>query len=241
MTLCIAIACRDGLVALADTRISKGAEILNKGKLATHAVSERSFFSMTSGLRSIRDKALIYLDEAVAAMDPSPQRLYQIANLLGEQLRRVRVEDGSELARSALQFNLHAIIGGRLPGDRAPALFLIYPEGNWIEVNQDSPFFVIGRTTYGAPLLARNLRYDMSLREAAMWATMAFDLTTSSASDVDFPIDIVVLANGDNDLRRQRYERDDVAAICKAWHASVARELRALPTTWLDPLFSENR
>ena len=36
-----------------------------------------------------------------------------------------------------------------------PRLFLIYPEGNFIEASFDTPFFQIGETKYGRPILIR--------------------------------------------------------------------------------------
>jgi putative proteasome-type protease len=238
MTFCIATRVAGGLVALADTRIAKGSDILSKTKLASHSVSGHAFFTMTSGLRSIRDKALIYLEDHVAHSAAPPRRLYELANAFGEQLRRVRREDGDALQKSNLAFNLHAIIGGRLGDDQSPTLFLVYPEGNWIEVNDESPFFAIGRTPYGVPLIAKHITKSTPLNEAAAWALVAFDMTASSVSDVDYPIDIAILQNTDTGLRRHRYEREDLKPLLDRWHASLHQQLQELPSTWLGPLLS---
>lgn len=241
MTFCIAVRVADGVIALADTRISNGSDILSKTKLAAHAVSDGSFFTMTSGLRSIRDKALVYLELDLAKRAQAPLRLYEIANAFGEQLRRVRSEDGPALQASRLAFNLHAIIGGRLSADPTPTLFLVYPEGNWIEVNEESPYFAIGRTPYGVPLIARHVTNATSLREAATWALIAFDMTASSVSDVDYPVDLAIMRNGSTKLLRKRYTREDLKPVTDGWHAAVAQQLSTLPADWLAPLISSNQ
>lgn len=236
MTFCIAIKVDGGIVALADTRITKGSEILSKTKLAGHTVGGHSFFTMTSGLRSIRDKAMIYFEETIAALGEPPRRLYHLANAFGEQLRRVRAEDGASLTATRLAFNLHTIIGGRLADDKTTTLFLIYPEGNWIEVNDASSFFAIGRTSYGVPMLARNISHQMPLNEAAAWALMAFDMTAESVSDVDYPIDVAIMNNDATNIARRRYTREDLAPLTRGLYASIKKEVRALPSHWLDAL-----
>ena len=100
MTFCVGIQVEDGLIALADTQIVRGSEQHNKGKLAVLQHQNESFYLMTSGLRSVRDKAVIYLEEEIKKFEGTLDRLYQIANLFGEQLRRVKLEDGPSLAKS---------------------------------------------------------------------------------------------------------------------------------------------
>ncbi|MDQ2694229.1 MAG: peptidase, partial [Pseudomonadota bacterium] len=89
----------EGLVALADTQITKGSERLTKGKLSIFAGGPRPLFLMTSGLRSARDKAVIYFQDWLEQSDAPPDRLYKAANAFGEQVRRVAEEDGKSLAR----------------------------------------------------------------------------------------------------------------------------------------------
>lgn len=90
MTFCIGIRVRDGVVALADTRIVRGSEQGNKRKLAEFQHKDDSLFTMTSGLRSVRDKTLVYVEERLRESNPSMDRLYKFVNLFGDQLRRVK-------------------------------------------------------------------------------------------------------------------------------------------------------
>ena len=165
MTFCVGVKVRDGLVALADTEIVKGSERLSKGKLSVLGLDDGYGWIMTSGLRSVRDKTLTYVENTISTSRPDYRSLFQVANLFGEQLRIVRGEDGDALARSNLRFNLHAIIGGRLVDDTEAKMYYVYPEGNWIEVSADSPYFVVGRTYYAKPILDRLLTYDTRLSQ----------------------------------------------------------------------------
>ena len=66
MTFCLGIKLDQGLVALADTQIVKGDERLNRSKLALVQHRAQPLFIMTSGLRSVRDKTVIYFQEQLA-------------------------------------------------------------------------------------------------------------------------------------------------------------------------------
>jgi putative proteasome-type protease len=84
LTFCIGIRVRDGIVALADTRIVRGSEQGNKQKLAEFQHKDESLFTMTSGLRSVRDKTLVYVEETLRESKPPMDRLYQFVNLFGD-------------------------------------------------------------------------------------------------------------------------------------------------------------
>lgn len=236
LTFCVGIQVSEGLVALADTQIVRGSEQHNKGKLAVLRHQDDSFFLMTSGLRSVRDKAVIYLEEAMQSSTVEVNRLYQVANLFGEQLRRVKSEDGPALASSNYAFNLNAIIGGRLAGDEHPTLFYVYPEGNWIESSVDSPYFVIGRTPYAKPILDRLLDYENSLTEACALAVLSFNTTRTSVTDVDFPIDLISFPDNATVMSQHRFTEGEMQDATAWWEKKLAETLREFPMDWATPL-----
>lgn len=239
MTFCVATRVDEGIIALADTRIVKGGERLSKAKLAMHLTEAGTFFTMTSGLRSIRDKMLIYGEEALSAAENDFRRLYQVVNLFGRQLKKVAEEDAAALAKSGLAFNLHAIVGGRLADDPAPTLFLIYPEGNWIEVNDDSPYFMIGRTPYGRPLMDRYLRPSISLSQAAMMCVLAFDMTASCVTDVDYPIDMAILRTDGEDFERRRFDQSEMSIVTSAFYSRLEQSLQSIDMQWIDQILDQ--
>jgi len=238
MTFCIGIKVREGIVALADTRIVRGGEQSNKQKLAEFQHNGQSLFTMTSGLRSVRDKAIIYLDESLRNDSNGLDRLYQIVNRFGEQLRRVKAEDGAALQSTNHKFNSHAIIGGRLIGDAVPQVFYVYPEGNWIEAAEDAPYFVIGRTYYGKPILDRLLTYDTPLRSAIGLALLAFDATRTSVTDVACPIDVAVMSNQASVPIFRRYNVADIAITTDWWSNMLANSMQQMPMQWANELLS---
>jgi len=238
MTFCIGIRVRAGLVALADTQIVRGEEVSSKAKLSLLHHGQRDVFLMTSGLRSIRDKAVMRLEDELAAVDPPHPRLYQLVTAFGDQLKRVKAEDGPSLQSSSMRFDLHAIVGGHLPGDAQPALFMVYPEGNWVDATPDAPYFVIGRTSYGKPILDRLLCYDTPLHQAAALAYLAFDATRASVVDVDFPIDMVVVPAGDGRIATDRFQAEDLAGAHTFWHERLQTALAGFPIEWASALWS---
>lgn len=237
MTFCVGIQVRDGVVALADTQIVRGSEQVMKQKLTAVIHADDSLFAMTSGLRSVRDKTLIYLDEKLRSSQPY-DRLYKVVNLFGETLRQVRIEDGPSLAADGLDFNTHAIIGGCLAGDASPQLFYVYPQGNWIEAAADSPYFLIGRTPYGKPILDRLLRYDSSLESAVSLALLAFDATRMSVTDVDCPVDIAVIPEHTRRATILRFTQSDIHEATQWWSHTLATALPTMPMGWAEALLN---
>jgi putative proteasome-type protease len=62
MTFCLGIRCREGLLALADTRINAGTEIRRAKKVSVHPVGTGDVLLLTSGLRSVRDALVGYIE-----------------------------------------------------------------------------------------------------------------------------------------------------------------------------------
>lgn len=232
MTFCIGIAVRGGLIALADTQVVRGSERSSKGKLSVHAYRDHSFFLMTSGLRSVRDKVVIYMGELLVSEAASFDHLHQVATAFGGLLQKVRGEDGAALAESDLPFNLHAIMGGRLAADTEPQLFHIYSEGNWIVAQPEAPYFIIGRTPYGRPILDRILTYETSAEMALALAFLAFDATSASVTDVAFPIDVAFLDAQEPAPRLRRYEASDLMDVKASWKDHLLDALASLPLGW---------
>jgi putative proteasome-type protease len=239
VTFCVGVRVRDGIVGLADTQVVRGDEVSSKVKLERllHAGSEIMF--MFSGLRSVQDKVMLRFEDTLASRPVPHRRLHQLVSAFGEQLQAVRAEDGPWLESSGLTFNSHAIIGGQLADDLEPQLFLVYPQGNWVVATPESPYFIIGRTAYGKPILDRLLTFDSSLRTSTALAYLAFDSTRASVIDVDFPIDVVLLPRGDHELRQHRFEAVELEAARHFWRDSLAAQLAAFPTDWATPLFAD--
>jgi putative proteasome-type protease len=238
MTFCLGITVEEGLVGIADTRITSGNEMTSARKVSTYQNGNGAFFLMTSGLRSVRDKTLTYFGEALEESEPC-DKLYKAVNLFAAQLRRVAREDKAFLKESGLHFDMHALIGGQLTGDAAHKLYLAYPEGNWVEISQGTPYHIIGEGGYGKPVLDRTLKYSDPLRLALKVGCLAFDSTRISAADVDFPIDVVLYHRGGRELAEHRYEKEDLADISSWWQEHLRGLVHKLPSEWIDNVASK--
>ncbi len=237
MTYCLGIKVASGLVAIADTRLTSGTEVSTNKKVSVHQLENHSMFIMTSGLRSVRDKAITYFREVLEEQDSSFNKLYKAVNAFGAQVRRVAAEDKVSLTEAGLSFNLFSIVGGQLENDEEHKLFLLYPEGNWVEVGQGSPFIIIGNSGYGKPLLYRSLRYDSSMQDALKIGFLSFDSTRVSSNDVDYPIDVIMYAKDAFRMVEHRFEKDDLDYIAKQWGALLNNSVQKLPVEWMDPVF----
>jgi len=194
---------------------------------------------MTSGLRSVRDKALTYFDEVLEEYDQEFDKLYKAVNAFAAQVRRVADEDKRALEESGLPFNLYSIIGGQLENDKEHKLYMLYPQGNWVEVSQGTPYYLIGESSYGKPIMDRALSYDLNMDMALKIGYLAFDATRTSAVDVDFPIDVVLYQADTYNIVEYRYSSKELMEISEWWQSILREAIRELPHNWIEAVFSK--
>src|SRR5450432_332094 len=235
MTYCLGIKVKEGLVAIADTRITSGTDTSVKIKIMTVQKDKHSLFIMTSGLRSIRDKAVVYFKELLEHEEFD--KLYKAVNAFGEQVRRVAEEDKAFLLRSGFKFDLNTIIGGQLKNDEEHRLFLLYPEGNWVELGQGAPYVVIGNSGHGKAILNRTINENSSMKLALKAGFLSFDSTRVSSNNVDFPIDVVLYKKDSYALAEQRYEQGDLQNVSAQWAEELKKALEDIPDDWMEAAF----
>ena len=139
-----------GLVLMSDTRTNAGLDnIATARKMHTWEVpGERVVTLMTAGNLATTQAVVGMLDErSKAPSERAPSILdapsmFQIACEVGRTLREViadNVSGGPQATAST--FGATMILGGQIKGSE-PCLFLIYPEGNFIEASDDNPFWM---------------------------------------------------------------------------------------------------
>lgn len=239
MTYCVGMRLESGLIAIADTRITSGNETTSAKKIYLNVGEDHALFLMTSGLRSVRDKALTYFKELLQTEGHHFDKMYKAVNAFGEQLRRVAAEDRACLESSGLAFNLHTIVGGQLKDDLEPKLFLLYPEGNWIEVGPGTPFVIIGNSGYGKPILNRVVKYDTPMSKALKAGFLSFDSTRVSANDVGYPIDVVIYKNDSFKLIEKRYYEDELKHVSNQWGDLLGEALNKITEDWMDDVLHD--
>lgn len=221
MTFCLGMKCESGLVAIADTRITEGSEVSTAKKIAVHQGEGHALFVLTSGLRSVRDKAITYFGERLRKNGADFGRAFHAVNALAEEMRRVHDEDNEWLKRAGLWFDLHCIVGGQLDDDAEPHLYHLYPQGNWVEVARGTPYVSIGDTTYGKPILDRTLRHDATLEKALRAGLLSFNSTRASSSSVGPPVDAVLYERDSFAMRERRFSAEELAPLGRFWQRSI--------------------
>lgn len=239
MTFCLGMRTHEGLVGIADTLITSGTEMTKGRKLTCINHGGGCLFLLTSGLRSVRDKTVTYFEEHLSAIDEPYNRMFKVVNAFAQKLRLVAREDKEYLRESGLDFNVHCLIGGQLPGDKGHSLYLVYPEGNWVEVGEETPYQIIGAPAYGKPVLDRTFTNRDSLAFAVKVGCLAFDSTRISAADVDFPLDIVLYRGNSFQMIEHRYEQEELIDISTWWDNVLRQAIKELPGEWIDRLLAK--
>ena len=239
MTYCVGLKLNRGLVFMSDTRTNAGVDNVSRfRKLFTWQVpGERALALMTAGNLATTQSVVSILEERTKA--PSERRpsilemptMFQIARYVGETLRDVIHSNSATVQKADSAFNSTIILGGQVK-DMEPRLFLIYPEGNFIEASDDTPFFQIGETKYGRPILVRAYNKAMSFEDAAKLLLVSFDSTVKANLSVGLPLDLQVI---DRDALRlglsKRIESEDpyYQTISSGWGDALKKAFDSLP------------
>ncbi|WP_417519869.1 peptidase [Minwuia sp.] len=228
MTYCVGTLTSEGLVMLADTRTNAGIDHISTfRKLQTWGdPDDRTVALMSAGNLAVTQAIVGLLNERME--DPEWDQtqtilgapsMFAVARLIGEAIRDVRKVDGPSLDQGAGGFQASFLLGGQIAG-RTLRLYQIYAEGNFIEATEDTPFFQIGETKYGKPVLDRVMHFDMPLKEAAKVCLISMDSTLRSNMSVGLPLDLLVCkrdAPGIYTARRIHETDADYAEIRNRW------------------------
>ncbi|WP_377511227.1 peptidase [Octadecabacter sp. R77987] len=240
MTYCVGMRLNAGLVFMSDTRTNAGVDNFSTTRKLFNWVveGERSITIMTAGNLATTQAMISLLEErSVATEDRDPSILrqdtmFQVARLVGETLKEVIAYSNPNGPTANDQFSASAIVGGQIKGGK-PTIFLIYPQGNFIEISDDTPFFQIGETKYGKPILVRAYDADMPFDEAVKLLLVSFDSTVKSNLSCGLPFDLMIHENDRfNGDRTARIEDSDPVyqAISSGWGDALRAAFQALPT-----------
>jgi putative proteasome-type protease len=239
MTYCVGLRLSRGIVFMSDTRTNAGVDdIATFRKMFTWCVpGERLITIMTAGNLATTQAAVSILDErSKAPADRSPSifeapSMFQVARLVGDTLREV-IQSYSRSGQTAdSAFNASIIVGGQI-GASDPRLFLVYPEGNFIEASEETPFFQIGETKYGRPILVRAYDPDMSFEDAAKLLLVSFDSTIKANLSVGLPLDMQIYEKGALKMGKERrinLEDPYYQLISTGWGDALKSAFHSLP------------
>lgn len=196
MTYCVAMRLNSGLVFLSDSRTNAGVDHIGTFRKMTvfDNPGDRIMVLLTAGnlaiSQSIRQMVSEYLSpEGVSIWTASS--MYEAAQIVGDSIRSAHRRDASSLEQFGIDFNVSMIFGGQIRGERC-RLFQMYSPGNFIESHDENPYFQIGESKYGKPIIDRVITPMTPLDEAAKCALISMDSTLRSNISVGFPLDLMV-------------------------------------------------
>jgi putative proteasome-type protease len=240
MTYCVGMRLNSGLVFMSDTRTNAGVDnFATSRKLFTWSVpGERAITIMTAGNLATTQAMVALLEERSQPVDDrdpgilSQPSMFQVARLVGATLKEViAYSTPAGQTSNSEQFSASVIVGGQIKGGK-PTIFLVYPQGNFIEITEDTPFFQIGETKYGKPILVRAYDADLTFEQTLKLLLVSFDSTTKSNLSVGLPFDVHVYENETYHTDRQiRIDASDeiFQAISSQWGMALKSALDLLP------------
>lgn len=205
MTYCVAVKTRAGLVFLSDSRTNAGLDQIStfRKMIVYEKAGDRFMTLLSAGNLSISQsvREVLQIEKLVEPGQDEPltiwnaKSMFDACRVLGAAVRRVYERDAAALRASGVEFNVSMIFGGQIGGE-GMRLFQVYSPGNFIEATEETPYFQIGESKYGKPVLDRVITPNTPLDEAAKCALVSMDSTLKSNLSVGLPLDMVVYQAG---------------------------------------------
>lgn len=239
MTYCVGLKIDRGLVFMSDTRTNAGMDSISTFRKmhVWEEPGERVIVLMSAGNLATTQAVVSLLDERTKAVAERRATLletpsmYQTVRLVGDTVKEVIASSSPAGEKADSYFNASFILGGQIKGS-APRLFMIYPEGNFIESTDDTPFFQIGETKYGKPIIIRAYERTMSFAETVKLLLVSFDSTLKSNLSVGLPLDLLFYEKDTFKVGlKKRITQDDqyYRTISDSWSNALKTAFASLP------------
>lgn len=245
MTYCVGMVLDKGLVMMSDTRTNSGVDNISTFRKMFHwtVPGERVITVLSAGNLATTQAVISQLEERSKTPGERGNSLFDmptmftIATEIGRLLRDTidtRQRANGDSART--RFTASMILAGQIAG-MEPRLFLIYPEGNFIEASSDTPFFQIGELKYGRPILLRAYDRGMSFEDAVKLLMVSFDSTLKANLSVGMPLDMMIIERDRYaPTHTMRITSDDpfFQEISSSWGDALKDAFHSLPSFKFD-------
>lgn len=237
MTYCVGILLNEGLVLASDTRTNAGVDQVAIFPKMHHFVvpDERVIVLLTAGNLAVTQLVVNRLREAIkkdeGAHLNNVNSMFDAASLVGDEVRFAFERDAEHLKNHNADFHASIIIAGQIKGE-SPRLFNVYNAGNFIEPSNETPYFQIGETKYGKPIIDRVIKHDTDMIDAVKCVLISFDSTIRSNVSVAAPIDLMLYRTDTFNVScHQRILESDpyYAEIRKGWSDGLKKVFHELP------------
>jgi putative proteasome-type protease len=244
MTYCVALRLDSGMIFASDSRTNAGVDqIATFGKMRVYEKKdERVIVVLSSGNLAMTQGVMNLLDRHAQAPEGESTiwnvaSMYDAAGLVGAALREMQKRDEPYLAQSNIDAGASLLVGGQIKGE-PPRLFHVYAQGNFIEGTDDTPYFQLGESKYGKPILDRVVSMATPEKEAAKCVLISFDSTMKSNISVGLPIDLLWYPRDSLRVGMQHRIREGdpyFTMLRSRWGGGLRRVFSELPDPdWLD-------
>jgi putative proteasome-type protease len=254
MTYCVGLCLDQGLVMASDSRTNAGVDYISSfSKLhVLQPAPDRLFILLAAGSlattqdvlhRIRRDLERPPQPDGHAGSPPvtlaSVNYLFEAAAYIGQLSLASQNDYGPALRQSGVSPEATFILGGQI-GGRPHGLFLVYPQGNFIEATAETPYLQIGESKFGKPTLDRFVAPALSLDDGARLCLISLDATARSNLTVAPPFELAIYPRDALSLSQKlSLEADgpELEALSQAWGDGLQQAFRALPRfAWELPL-----
>lgn len=244
MTYCVAVRLEAGMIFASDSRTNAGVDqVATFSKMRVYEKpDDRVLVTLTSGNLAMTQGVINLIDRQARAPEGTMtiwnvETMYDAAQIVGSALREMHRRDAAFLTESNIEPHSDLIVGGQIAGE-APRLFHIYTQGNFIEATEETPYFQLGESKYGKPILDRVISQAIPQKEAAKCVLISFDSTMKSNVSVGLPIDLLWYPRDSLrvGLRHRIREGDPYFTMLRSrWAGGLRRVFSELPDPdWLD-------
>lgn len=238
MTYCVAMNLREGLVFASDSRTNAGTDYVttySKMHLFTPS-SDRIFVLLSAGNLATTQEVINRLRRDLDFAENgeslnSARYLFEVADYIGRITQEVHASHSGALQQAGINGEVTWILGGQIAG-QPHSLMLIYPQGNYIEASEATPFLQIGETKYGKPVIDRVLDYDTGVQESAKLALVSLTSTANSNLTVGPPFELSTYIGGSFQLAthcKLEADGDYLPRLEKTWRDGLHRVFESLP------------
>ncbi|MAS25255.1 MAG: peptidase [Oceanospirillaceae bacterium] len=234
MTYCVALKLKDGLVLTSDSRTNAGVDhIASFRKLHVQEVpGERVIFLQSAGNLATTQSVITVLQHQIKSAERhilNVPSLYDVAELVGKTIREIITRDSGQ--NQGVDFGCNMLVSGQIKGDE-PRLFHVYPQGNFIEACEDTPYFQIGESKYGKPILDRIINFSTPLNRALQCSLISMDSTLRSNLSVGLPLDVIEYYNDalqSPGIRRIDEHDENFIKLRRAWSDGMRELFDGIP------------
>jgi putative proteasome-type protease len=245
MTYCVAMNLQNGLVFASDSRTNAGTDYVtsySKMHLFTPA-SDRLFVLLSAGNLATTQEVISRIKRDLDRSDTNESLLtagymFEAADYVGRVTQQVQKAHAAGLQAAGVNGEVTWLLGGQIAG-QPHSLMMIYPQGNYIEASEATPYLQIGETKYGKPVLDRVLSYQSSLEDAAKLALVSLTSASNSNKTVGPPFELASYQSGALVLNgRCTFDSsgDYLPRLEQAWQDGLNQVFASLPNfDWVAP------